>query len=141
MKQFIINIPDSATMVNLKIIIRDNVAEVVSDHQYDAHQIIDQVILYTGFPLEILKSETRLRNIANARKLIFMFLKHYTKLSFSEIGMTLNRDHTTVIAAIKRGYGWIDVKDKQFTAIYNEMSKILSDRLRDNSNVSSVITN
>jgi chromosomal replication initiation ATPase DnaA len=141
MKQIVINIPDQVTMVNVNIIIRDHAYEVTTDNEFDPQQIIDQASLYSGYPVDVLMSPSRQKNISDARKLIFMKMKQYTKLSLGEMGALLNRDHATALNAIRKGYGWIDTKDKDFTKLYNEFSEILQNLLSTKTNIVEVTSN
>lgn len=44
----------------------------------------------------------RTRNLVNARSVVAFILRNYTSMSLPEIGEFLDRDHSSVIAAVKR---------------------------------------
>jgi len=59
--------------------------------------IIDSVLLHYGITELILRSETRLRRVVDARKVIGYLLHVKLGMSSTEVGNLINRDHATVL--------------------------------------------
>lgn len=88
--------------------------------------IINNVCQVWDIEKSILKSGTRVRIVADARKMAMFSIKKYLPhISLKRIGEIFNnRDHATVITAIKMYSDLMDT-DKSFRAKY----KLLSDKL------------
>lgn len=54
-----------------------------------------------GVDVEVLKSPSRKKYVVRARNIIMYVLKKKSELSLAKIGAIFNRDHTTVIYAIR----------------------------------------
>ena len=54
------------------------------------------------FPVEMMRNPSRKREYAHPRQLAMALARDLTGLSLPQIGRMFNRDHTTVICAIKR---------------------------------------
>lgn len=90
----------------------------------DLEAILHQVSVVTGYPEEVLKSKTRKREIADARCVYYMRSMHVTKKSSREIGEQVNRDHATVLIAIKNNREVKQVKDLYQKCFSSEKAKI-----------------
>jgi hypothetical protein len=63
-----------------------------------SEDVIDAVASFLGISKEILKSESRKKELVKARNMVVFHLKEYTNMSFFEIGNLLGgRDRTTAI--------------------------------------------
>jgi hypothetical protein len=75
--------------------------------------IIDIISEKTGITYNQMYSKTRKREYVEARHLAMFFIKKYTSLTLTKIGMLFGgRDHTSVLAALER------VNDLQFYSEY-----------------------
>ncbi|HRS54377.1 MAG TPA: chromosomal replication initiator protein DnaA [Bacteroidales bacterium] len=78
---------------------------------------------YFNIPSELINSQSRKREIVQARQLTMYFSKRYTKLSLAIIGMHCgNKDHATVLHACRTVNNLIET-DKQFKAYVEEIEK------------------
>lgn len=75
----------------------------------DAKRIINDVAAHYGVTVEALKSSKRTRPLPDARAIIFWGLCYVLHMSTVEAGYTLNRDHSTVLASIKKVNNWMTV--------------------------------
>lgn len=66
----------------------------------EIHEVINTIALYFSLTPESLIKKDRTADIAFVRQLCMYALKDNLDLSFSKIGRTFNRDHTTVIHAV-----------------------------------------
>ena len=64
-------------------------------------KILNTVSNFYDIPTELIKSKTRKEQVVHARQVYMYLSKKYTKHSLSQISMVCNRDHSTVIHAIK----------------------------------------
>jgi len=68
-----------------------------------------------GTKLSYIKSKTRKQGIIIARKLCMWYLKNYTKTTLKKIGFRYGqKNHATVLSAIRSINNIIDTKDKKF---------------------------
>ena len=80
---------------------------------------------YFEVPVELLKSQTRKREIVQARQISMYLAKSHTKSSLKSIGMHFGgRDHSTVIYACQTVEDLIDT-DKKFRAYVADIQKKL----------------
>jgi chromosomal replication initiator protein len=80
---------------------------------------------YFEVPVEMLKSQTRKREIVQARQISMYLAKNHTKSSLKSIGMYFGgRDHSTVIYACQTVEDLIDT-DKKFRAYVADIQKKL----------------
>jgi chromosomal replication initiator protein len=63
-----------------------------------ARQILELVCLEFGFTAEQLLNKDRHRSIAEARQIAVWLLRTSRGLSYPEIGLLLQRDHTTIMS-------------------------------------------
>ncbi len=64
-------------------------------------QIIKIVADYFQIPPKSIKAKTRKREVVQARHIAIYFMKKLTNMSSTAIGNTFNRDHSTVLHALK----------------------------------------
>ncbi len=96
-----------------------------SQKNYTVQEIRDIVCDYYGVSLESLLSETRKREIVQARQVAMYFAKLKTKDSLTTIGTTIGkRNHATVLHACKTVQDLIDT-DKSFRASIEELDRML----------------
>lgn len=68
----------------------------------DITEIIQRVEYITGISYETMKGETKLREIVLARHIAMYLIRKFTKLTLVQIGAYFNRNHATVIYAVKK---------------------------------------
>lgn len=96
-----------------------------SQKNYTVQEIRDIVCDFYGVSLESLLSETRKREIVQARQVAMYFAKLKTKDSLTTIGTTIGkRNHATVLHACKTVQDLIDT-DKSFRASIEELDRML----------------
>lgn len=96
-----------------------------SQKNYSVQEIRDIVCDFYGVSLESLLSETRKREIVQARQVAMYFAKLKTKDSLTTIGTTIGkRNHATVLHACKTVQDLIDT-DKSFRASIEELDRML----------------
>ena len=85
----------------------------MSKKQITFEAIVDTVCSQFAIDTTLLYSKCRKRNIADSRQLIMALAKRHTKMSSTDIGLKLNRDHATVLYACKTIEERLSV-DKEF---------------------------
>ena len=85
----------------------DFVAHVLKDvlptrQTVDAESIQREVARYYKVPLESLKEDRRHKALAHARQVAMYLCRKLTKGSFPEIAARFNKDHSTVISAVRK---------------------------------------
>lgn len=66
-----------------------------------AQAVLDQVCLYRKHNAKMVKSKTRKREYVITRQLYCYLAREYTNNTLADIGMTINRDHATVLYCIQ----------------------------------------
>lgn len=83
------------------------------------------VCSYFNVPVEMLQSNTRKREIVQARQIAMFFSKNLTKSSLATIGSQIgDKDHATVLHACKTVHNLLDT-DKRFRIQIDEIEKRL----------------
>ncbi|MCQ2369509.1 MAG: chromosomal replication initiator protein DnaA [Paludibacteraceae bacterium] len=96
-----------------------------SQKKYTVQDIRDIVCDYYGVTLDNLLSESRKREIVQARQVAMYFAKLKTKDSLTTIGLTIGkRNHATVLHACKTVQDLMDT-DKSFRAGVEELDRML----------------
>jgi chromosomal replication initiator protein len=73
------------------------------DRNVTVEEIQKKVAMYFGITMQDIMSARRARNVARPRQVAMYLAKHYTVKSLAEIGQRFsNRDHTTVMHAVKK---------------------------------------
>ena len=83
-------------------------------------ELIHAASLATGVPTKSLTGRSRIEPIAHARQLAMVLLRESTDLTLIEIGRIFNRDHGTVIHAIKAVASRRET-DAKFAALYAQL--------------------
>lgn len=104
-----------------KKIIKNYVKSV--SREVSVEYIQKTVCEYIGISIELLKENTRKREVVNARQISMYLAKKYTKNSLKEIGRHFgNKDHSTVIHSIQVVDNLLEV-DKKFREDLDELKK------------------
>lgn len=77
-------------------------------------------------PLKIIISDKRTRSVVYARHTAMYMVKNKTNLSLAEIGQLFERDHTSVIHALKR-MSELKKRSAQWDVDLKEISKLIMD--------------
>jgi len=95
-------------------------------YSLDFDQIADEVCKTTKVSMDQIKSESRKKEIVQARQLICFCAKRFTPLNLRQIGERLgHRDHTTVISSINRLSGLIESNDDEACDLVNKVNRRL----------------
>lgn len=70
-----------------------------------AAEAVDLTAQAFGVKLKMLTSQTRVKNVLNARHLCMYMMRRKLQLSFTEIGRAFHRDHATAISAVNKVEG------------------------------------
>ncbi len=77
--------------------------DILPSHRpVDIEQIQREVARYYKVAVEDLRLDRRMKQLAHARQVAMYFSRKLTKASFPEIGQRFNKDHSTVIAAVRK---------------------------------------
>ena len=87
------------------------------------------VCAHTGVSVNDISKRTRRREIVQARHIAMYFLSKYTRLSLKSIGDQFGSyDHSTVIHAKNLCEDQLDINNKVFTKLINDIEKELNER-------------
>lgn len=89
----------------------------------DAEELMYRVEYITGITIEMMRGKKKNKEIVMARHIAMYLIREFTPLNLSMIGRYFNRDHASVIHAVK--------KIKYEKEIYQDVQDILK-RLRIN---------
>lgn len=87
-----------------------------------ADGIVDLVCTEFSIDKEAVYSERRHKHLNEARTLIMYLLRVDLDWKFQDIGYKLNRDHSSVVAGVKRAKDWLKY-DKVFIQKYKNVKK------------------
>jgi chromosomal replication initiator protein len=77
--------------------------EVIRNEKvYTPDYIIEKIALYYGISVEEISGKSKIKNTALARQISMYLLRKLTNLTLEDIGSLLNKDHSTVLHAIRR---------------------------------------
>ena len=94
------------------------------------YAIASAVTKCTNIPFEDITSIRRDADISEARHIICYFLKMYTKMHYTEIGLFLgNRHHSTIINSVKTVKDLVTI-DKKFKSKIDEINEIIINNIR-----------
>jgi chromosomal replication initiation ATPase DnaA len=90
--------------------------------------IIDIVTAVTGVTEADMKGTSRLREISDARCLVFgLFVEYSDRMTYAELGRKLNKDHSTVVFNIHKFRGLTET-DPAFRAKREKCEAMLRER-------------
>jgi len=96
------------------------VAGVVGE-KHRANMILQAVSELYNIPVEKIVSKRRLQYLVDARSMACFVMRHYTRLTYSEIGDLLGgRHHTTIMSAFDSAY-WNTGAYKRFHDDYTRV--------------------
>jgi chromosomal replication initiation ATPase DnaA len=99
--------------------------------------LIDRVCKIYEISIDQLKDNNNVRKIAEGRHTVFFILKNTTTMTLQEIADVLNKDHSSVIYALKKVDNYIYSNDKIFISrlrkviTQDELNKINNPRLTE----------
>ena len=97
--------------------------------------LIDAICEVYKIPVEILNTKMRLREVVNARQMLFKVAYDHFGMTYKEIGKVLlpmrsrSFDHSTVIYAKQTIDGYLKVKDENTVAKYNAVMAYISSKI------------
>ena len=74
--------------------------------------VISQVCKFYSIDESVLRGTLKKKNIAEARQMAMYLIRNLTNLSLPDIGKEFDRDHTTVLYAIRRIEAALKAKDE-----------------------------
>ncbi len=80
-------------------------------------EIINDVANAYGISADVIRSKIRKRPVSDARAVACYLLSFLLKMSSTEIGKELNRDHSTVVVAIEKVDMWLSTPKINPTAV------------------------
>jgi chromosomal replication initiator protein len=92
--------------------------------------IIKEIGSYFGLPEDYNKLKSRKGELIKARQIAMYFIKKHTILSLHEIGRLFNKDHSTVISAIRNVNNYIDT-DKNYKSEMLIIRTIIDEKLEN----------
>jgi len=101
----------------------------------NAEIIISECLSAFGLELNDVMRGSRKRNVIDCVKIMCYFIKIYTRLSLSEIGELINRDHATVIYHFQEVCGRMKV-DVKFSEDIVQIEKRISQKIKNFSSLS-----
>ena len=112
---------NNITINNVKNILKENINSKISK-KYAPEKILHATSLFFSVPIEKIKSQTKSKNLVEARQISMYLFKKYTNLSITEIGNYLGgKKHTTILYGINKIKNLLK-KDK---TLINKISKII----------------
>ena len=105
----------------IRVVIRDGVYVPTPD------KILDETARYYQVSTEDIKGQSRQSNIKTARHVTAYLIRNLTSLPLQAIGDFINRDHATVLAAIRRIEDQIR-KDKDMAATIRDITSNINSR-------------
>lgn len=95
-------------------------------------EIADVVLKVTKMPIGKVISPSRQPDLVASRQLISFFARRLTKMSLEDIGSKLGgRDHTTVIAGIKRITALLDSGDRKMSDMVKKVNRRLKEVMEE----------
>jgi chromosomal replication initiator protein len=83
--------------------VEKNNKEVIRNEKvYTPEYIIEKIASYYGISIEEISGKSKIKNTAMARQISMYLMRKLTNLTLEEIGTVLNKDHSTVLHAIRR---------------------------------------
>ena len=110
-----------------KILIKEVLSEVIgAPSRLDGETIRNFIGCQYKISLDELKSRSRKRSVAFPRQIAMYLTRKYTDISLADIGNLYNRDHSTVLHAIR-----VVTRDMSQNSSVKEQVAILSNKLRN----------
>lgn len=97
--------------------------------------LIDAICEVYKIPVEILNTKMRLREVVNARQMLFKVARDHFGMTYKEIGKVLlpmrsrSFDHSTVIYAKQTIDGYLKVKDENTVAKYKAVMDYINSKM------------
>ena len=91
--------------------------------------IVSQVCKFYSIEESVLRGTLKKKNIAEARQIAMYLIRNLTNLSLPDIGKEFDRDHTTVLYAIRRVEKALKAKDETITANVRDITANINSSL------------
>jgi len=93
---------------------------------------IEELCRVIGYRYEVLRGRSRLHEFVYARAALMHWMKRYTRLNTTHIGLLFNRDHATVLHNLKTVQNAKDTKHPyQLIEMVNALEKYHEDTVED----------
>jgi len=92
---------------------------------HDLDIILDTVCYVADVPRTSVISSRKRTKIVDARRAYCYIARKHTRYSFAEIGGIINRDHSTIVYAVKAAEGLLDFNDKIMIDLVKKVKKHL----------------
>lgn len=86
----------------------------VSEKRLITKHIIERVAEYYQLDVKLMTTETRVRNVIEARSICYLLMKHFcgTRFTLKEIARSFNQqDHTTIINGLRNAENYYSLYD------------------------------
>ena len=87
-----------------------------------ARQIIEDVAALQSVAVEDILSPSRVRSVADARAIVCYILLRHFKMSSTDVGRAVNRNHASVLIAANKVEEWLKMPKQYFMAVTTIMS-------------------
>ena len=91
--------------------------------------VISQVCKFYSIEESVIRGTLKKKNIAEARQIAMYLIRNLTNLSLPDIGKEFDRDHTTVLYAIRRVEAALKAKDETMTANVRDITANINSSL------------
>lgn len=92
---------------------------------FQINKMIQIICTHCGVSVDTLKLNGRTKEVVKARHLCFYFMKHKPKMTLAMIARFFNKDHTTVLSAIRKINGFIKINDDDTIKSLKEVNELL----------------
>lgn len=89
-----------------------------------AQEGIRRICQTWGISESALHEKTRREPIMTMRTIIGLYLRQECRLPYQQIGRYFDKDHTTILHAVKNSYRFLHTSDEQFMAYYQPVHHI-----------------
>jgi chromosomal replication initiation ATPase DnaA len=126
MKQIVINVPEGVRYINMNFQIVNDKLVPIDDVEAVSKHFIDVILEYHNIDLVIIRNQSRKGEVVRARQQLCLLLKNNTKLTTTQIGNIINKDHSTVSTSTTTAMNRIETKNQPFLDEWNEIQNILN---------------
>lgn len=110
----------------------------LTNTQANQAMLIDAISEVYGVPIEALNTKMRLREVVNARQMLFKVARDHFGMTYSEIGRVLlpdrrRFDHSTVLYSKRTVDGYLAVGDENVVAKYNAVMSYIGSQIKRDS--------
>ena len=93
---------ENADSVTMDLVERITKEVIRSEKTYTPEYIVEKIAAYYDVSVDEIKGKGKTKQVATARQVAIYLMRKLTGLTLMEIGTVLNRDHSTVLHAIRK---------------------------------------